>query len=229
MGNQGEDGCCYSAKEGEVITIDSSPVSSDRSCHRQAFQTVNGRGVKTALPHLDEFTQSLQNGKRPNGLQSPEEDSEAMKVLQAQQRVPPANFSGSWRCEKVAGNMEAFLIDMGLGDMLRKAAATANYGAGVQVQNIIQLGDFFEVENILRTPVTMQFRVGEGEQRTVDQVGKPIVVDPRWEGPALIVASRRESGEPVADSKRYYDGNSMVIQFTSPQGTVVERIFARTS
>lgn len=203
-GKPGEDGCCYKPPDGEVITIDSSDKGNVL------------RSVKPVIADcIDEHNGALVD------------PAEASKVLQARSRAPPANFSGSWRCSRVDGDMEAFLTDMGLGGALRRAASTANYGAGVQVQNISQMGDFFEVENILRTPVTMHFRVGDGEQSTVDQVGKPIVVDPRWEGSALHVASRKETGEPIADSKRYYVGDSMVIQFRSPQGTVVERVFDR--
>lgn len=197
---------CYKTADGEVITGDSSSSKS--------------RPIVS-----DIFDEKVSNdGLHVNGVMA---RAEANQVLQAQGRVPPADFSGSWRCERVSGDMESFLADMGLGVALRKAAETANYGAGVQVQNISQMGDLFEVENVLRTPVTMQFRVGDGEQNTVDQVGKPIIVNPRWEGSALYVSSRTETGDLIADSRRYIEGETMVIQFTSPQGTVVERIFAR--
>jgi len=205
--DEGSSGCCYKTPDGEVVNIDS-----------------DGR-IRTGKPVLagcfDEHLSgnSMSNGNRALGMNEAKGNAEA--------RVPPANFNGSWRCTRVSGDMEAFLRDMGLSDQLRAAASAANYGTGVQVQNITQVGDAFEVENILRAPVTMLFRVGEGEQQTVDQVGKPIIVDPRWDGTSLFVTSRKESGEPIADSKRYLVGDNMVIQFTSPQGTVVERIFTR--
>lgn len=200
--DEGSSGCCYKTPDGEVVNIDP-----------------EGRLGRTGKPVLAGCFDEHIAGAMPNGNSAAKGSAEA--------RVPPANFNGSWRCTRVSGDMEAFLRDMGLSEPLRAAASAANYGTGVQVQNITQVGDAFEVENILRAPVTMQFRVGEGEQRTVDQVGKPIIVDPRWDGTSLYVTSRKESGEPIADSKRYLVGDSMVIQFTSPQGTVVERIFAR--
>lgn len=209
----GEDGCCYTTADGEVITVDSSNTKSLRSVTPIVTDLLDEK-VGCGSDHI-------------NGVNGILDRADAARVLEAQGRVAAADFSGSWRCDRVSGNMEAFLTDMGLEMSLRKAAATANYGAGVQVQNIHQVGDFFEVENILRTPVTMQFRVGDGDQHTVDQVGKPIVVNPRWEGSALNVSSRTETGDLIADSRRYFEGEAMVIQFKSPQGTVVERIFSR--
>lgn len=191
--------CCMTAPDGEVIFID---TQAEKTNHQRSSPVMS-----------DLWNESARN--------------EGALNLEAQERVSPANFSGSWRCEEVSGDMEAFLSDMGLGSALRKAAATANYGAGQQVQNISQRGDCFEVENILRTPVTIRFRVGDGEQSTVDQVGKPIVVDPKWEGSSLWVTSRTQTGEAIADSKRFIDGDAMVIEFISPQGTKVQRIFSR--
>jgi len=189
--------CCVTAPDGEVVIIDTQKTNHQRS-----------------TPVMSD-------------LWGESDRNEGALNLEAQERLAPADFSGSWRCEQVSGDMEAFLSDMGLGSALRKAAATANYGAGQQVQNISQRGDFLEVENILRTPVTIRLRVGDGEQSTVDQVGKPIVVDPKWQGSSLWVTSRTQTGEAIADSKRFIDGDIMVIEFISPQGTVVQRIFSR--
>jgi len=140
----------------------------------------------------------------------------------------PWDFGGSWICTGVSGNMEAFLTDMGLNDQLRSAAATARYGVGRQVQNIAQVGDSFVIQNILKAPVTMRFRVGGGVQGSLDQEGKPIVIEPRWdETGALHVTSKRESGELIAHTRRFFEGEMMVLELTSPLGTVVKRAFER--
>jgi len=139
------------------------------------------------------------------------------------------DFTGSWRCIRIRGDMEAFLDDMGLRAPLRKAALEANYGAGRQVQHIMQNGDLFEVENVLQSAARMTFHVGGGEQPTFDQVGSPIIVVPWWDGPTLVVASWKKTGEAIARSKRYLVGREeMILEFTSRNGTVVERIFARS-
>lgn len=137
------------------------------------------------------------------------------------------DFSGSWVVSSVTGDMEGFLADMGLSEQLRNAAKTARYGVDKQVQNIAQSGDTFVVQNILRAPVTMQFRAGAGMQRSLDQEGKTILIDPTWDGPTLCVASQKETGEHIANTRRYFEGERMVLELTSPQGTAVQRIFER--
>lgn len=142
----------------------------------------------------------------------------------------PADFGGSWICVQVVGDMEAFLSDMGLTAELRQAARDARYGVGRQVQNVAQVGDDFVIQNILKVPVTMRFRVGAGAQQSVDQEGKPILIDPWWDGDSLKVTSKRGSGELIAHSRRYFEGESMVLELTSPpspNGTVVSRFFDR--
>lgn len=139
----------------------------------------------------------------------------------------PEDFSGSWMCTKVTGDMEKFLTDMGLNEPLRKAAGAANYGAGRQFQNIAQVGNSFVVQNILKFPVTMRFHAGAGVQTSVDQEGKPIIIDPYWDGDVLCVTSKRESGELIANTRRYLEGSAMILQLESPAGTKVKRIFER--
>lgn len=154
--------------------------------------------------------------------------SSAGKLNGGTSKEGPWDFGGSWICTAVSGNMEAFLSDMGLSDQLRQAAASARYGVGRQVQNIAQVGDSFVIQNILKAPVTMRFRVGGGSQGSLDQEGKPIVIEPRWdETGALVVTSKRESGELIAHTRRFFEGESMVLELTSPCGTVVKRVFER--
>eukprot|EP00427_Karlodinium_veneficum_P040395 CAMPEP_0169302154 /NCGR_PEP_ID=MMETSP1016-20121227/68652_1 /TAXON_ID=342587 /ORGANISM="Karlodinium micrum, Strain CCMP2283" /LENGTH=237 /DNA_ID=CAMNT_0009394853 /DNA_START=16 /DNA_END=730 /DNA_ORIENTATION=- len=139
---------------------------------------------------------------------------------QSHSRVPPQDFSGSWLCVAVSGDMEAFLIDMGLPEGPRKAASAARYGA------LRQDGDSIVVENILDKPVTMRFEVGEGVQRTADQDGRLILVHPVWDGEVLCVTSKRESGDLIANSRRLLEADSMVLELSSPSGTVVEEYFS---
>merc|ERR1712206_21992 len=102
---------------------------------------------------------------------------------------------------------------MGLTEELREAAKVARYGAGHQVQNI------------LRTPITMRFKAGVGVQKSIDQEGKPILIDARWEGDVLCVTSQKENGDLIANSRRYFEGEDMVLELTSVKGSVVKRIF----
>mmetsp|Transcript_5795 Transcript_5795/g.10405 ORF Transcript_5795/g.10405 Transcript_5795/m.10405 type:complete len:258 (+) Transcript_5795:147-920(+) len=146
---------------------------------------------------------------------------------QGLQQDAPSDFNGWWRCVQINGNMRDFLRDMGLNEDHLEEAAYGNYGIGEQVQHIVQTGHFFEVENFLTDPIRMQFRVGEGEQLTVDRGNRPIIVDPKWDGAVLYIKSRRVTGETIAHSRRFFDGDLMVLEFTSPKGVMVERIYKR--
>merc|ERR1711907_897352 len=106
---------------------------------------------------------------------------------------------------------------MGLEEALRNSARDARYGVGQQVQNIAQVGDAFVIQNILKVPVTMRFRAGGGEQVSVDQEGKPILIDPFWDGEHLIVTSKMMSGELLVHTRRYLEGYFMVLDLMSPR------------
>merc|ERR1719221_977345 len=97
----------------------------------------------------------------------------------------------------------------------------------MQEQHIIQHGGNFEIENILKVPVRMKFVADGWVQKSVDQAGRPMLIDPCWDGPALLVKSMREDGELIAHTRRYIANGTMVLELTSPQGSVVRRVFER--
>lgn len=47
---------------------------------------------------------------------------------------PMADFSGSWRCTSVEGDMGELMKKLGIGFMKRQAAKTVGYGVGKQQQ-----------------------------------------------------------------------------------------------
>jgi len=154
-------------------------------------------------------------------------DSSSSTNEEASSTKQMPDFGGSWICTKVTGDTDTFLKDMGLGPDLRLQAKKANYGEGVQVQNIAQVADSFVVQNILKLPVTMRFHVGVGPQSSVDQEGKPILINPYWDGEVLCVSSERENGQTISHSKRFFDNGHMVLELRSSQGSSVCRIFER--
>jgi hypothetical protein len=180
------------------------PVESDVDSNATTADTAQSSGTPSTTPSIGGlFQRSAGSGRAPE------------------------DFSGSWTCTKVTGDMEQFLTDMGLSAPLRKAAGAANYGAGRQFQNIAQVGDSFVVQNILKAPVTMRFHAGAGLQTSVDQEGKPIIIEPYWDGNVLCVTSKREGGELIANTRRFMDGSNMILELESPAGTRVMRSFDR--
>lgn len=218
--------CCTVDRDGEVVHGVEFPNEASSGQHKaHAWQRV------ASAP-----SDATADAKKSNADIVDDADAEATtadtgtparNTPQSASKDAPADFGGSWLCVSVTGDMESFLIDMGLAEGARRAASVARYGALRQMQNIAQSGDTFVVENILDKPVTMRFCVGEGVQKTADQEGKPIFIEPVWDGEVLCVASKRESGELIANSRRYIEGADMILELRSPSGTVVRRKFQR--
>jgi hypothetical protein len=137
------------------------------------------------------------------------------------------DFTGSWQCIRVEGDMPGFLQDMGLTPLQREAARSARYGAGLQMQMITQEGDNFTVVDQLKTTNTMKFQVGLGPQRSCDLEGRPVTITPTWEGQTLCVETATEDGMPWASSRRFYEGDEMVMELSSPAGNTTRRIFGK--
>lgn len=137
------------------------------------------------------------------------------------------DFTGSWQCIRVDGDIYGFLQDMGLSPIMCEAAKKARYGAGHQLQMITQEGDHFSVVDQLKTIVTMSCRVGFGPQASCDLEGKPVTVTPTWDGQTLCVETMTGSGEPFATSRRFLEGDEMVLELTSPAGATMRRIFCK--
>jgi len=147
------------------------------------------------------------------------------------------NFTGNWKLVKIDGDMDAFMKELGLGWMIRKAASTMNYGVGKSFNNIEHTGDTIKVENI--NPGggehVQKFRIDGTEQDDVLPREKTAVkLVATWEevggAPALAVRVRRvdDPSKGMPRSKRYLNGASMVVELTSPSGIVTHRTFEKS-
>eukprot|EP00927_Polykrikos_kofoidii_P028400 TRINITY_DN2480_c0_g1_i5.p1 TRINITY_DN2480_c0_g1~~TRINITY_DN2480_c0_g1_i5.p1 ORF type:complete len:357 (-),score=54.62 TRINITY_DN2480_c0_g1_i5:329-1399(-) len=175
---------------------------------------MRGVGHVGAFPSFAE----LENG---GAITSPPRTAE-------EEELPLVDFAGSWLCVGIDGDMDKFLSDMGLGVAQLAEARTDMWGVKRQVQNISQTGNAFVVQNVLTEPVTMRFNVGAGQQASVDQVGRPILVDPVWQGNALLVTTCCLAGDLIATTRRYLESPSrMVLELTSPSKSTVKRLFDR--
>jgi hypothetical protein len=148
-------------------------------------------------------------------------------LVAAADRPDRPDFTGSWQCVRVEGSMPAFLKDMGLDTLMIEAAKSAHYGVGHQVQMITQEGDRFTVVDQFKTTVTMKCQVGLGPQKTCDLEGRPVTITPTWDDQTLCVETTTQGGELFATSRRFFEGDEMVLELTSPAGTTTRRIFCK--
>ncbi|CAK0855879.1 unnamed protein product [Prorocentrum cordatum] len=145
----------------------------------------------------------------------------------AEDRSDMPDFTGTWQCTRAEGNMPAFLLSMGLDPIMVEAARSAHYGVGHQVQVITQDGDNIHVVDQLKTTVTMMCQVGLGPQKSCDLEGRPVTITPTWDGQTLCVETTTQAGELFATSRRFFEGDVMVLELTSPSGAKMRRIFSK--
>lgn len=182
---------------------------------------------------------SSHSGKAEAGVQPPRQMSRA-EVLDDSEDADPfdgssgadehPNFSGSWLCVEVTGEIDRFLQDMGLDENQRLEARQNDYGAFQQRQIIKQTGSDFEILNELKASVSSKFKVRGGVQTSTDHMGRSIYIDPKWDiadSQVLVVRSYTLEGELVAYTQRCMEGDQMLLKTTSPNGSEVRRLFER--
>lgn len=138
-------------------------------------------------------------------------------------RAGKPDFSGSWICCDIAGDMDALMEGLKLTWARRTAARCIKYGKGMAVRNIMQRGNEFVVD-CLGTPSVFQqrFHVGRGPQKTFGPDGK-VLVTPAWEhGYVLSVHQSELDGSLSSTWQQYFDGEDIVmhvIAMTGASGT----------
>lgn len=140
------------------------------------------------------------------------------------------DFNGRWLLNRIDGDFEAFLTDIGTSWMLRKMAKGVNYGVGKSIQDITIKGDEFTVITEGGPKVTtLTMHIGGGEEESVGLDGEPVLVRVRWEGSTLVMESRKPDpdGTTYQPTRRYLDGEEMVVENTTTSGLVVKRFFAK--
>jgi len=138
------------------------------------------------------------------------------------------DFSGRWVLSSIEGDFDAFLADIGTKWMLRKMARSVGYGVGRSVQDISLDGDEFIVVSEGGPTITkLVLHIGGGEEQSIGLDGDPIMVCARWEGQALCMESKRMDGSRLPPTRRYLDGEEMVVENSTSSGLMVRRLFTK--
>lgn len=142
----------------------------------------------------------------------------------------PPNLQGQWLLSRIEGDFEELMIDQGFSWSYRAMVRGVNYGIGMVTHNIRQNGNAVSVcyENGPTARHSMSIHVGAGEQATVSEDGRPIVVAPMWEGSSLCLAGRDRNGVAEQPSRRFLVGRELVCESTTSHGAVARRVFVRT-
>jgi len=142
---------------------------------------------------------------------------------------PLPNFGGTWKMKHCFGDFDAFMKEMGVGWALRKAAAAVGYGVNATFHTIKQDGATFCCETKNPKGIFMRtFVINGEEQDDVDPVNKkPLTVIPSWDGTAIHIECRVKDGDDMPVTRRYLEGETMVVEQTTPKGISVKRLFEK--
>jgi len=138
------------------------------------------------------------------------------------------DFSGKWCMTHVDGDLGQLMVDASVSWALRRMAKSMNYGLGHTFQEIKQNGDHFIVAH--SSPVkstTMEFSADAGYQETVGVDGLPVLVNAQWDCLHLTMQSKKPDGRSFAPTRRYIQGDEMVIEAPLSTGATVKRFFKK--
>lgn len=131
------------------------------------------------------------------------------------------NFSGTWNCYAIAGDVDGAMTDLGVAWAARVAFKVTGQGKGTFVHRIRHAGDTFELDEHRRGYVL--YTIGAGPQ-TVDDSVQTL----SWEGSVLITRSQKlDESLPPATFKRYIVGDTMVWALRTHTGTSGAWLFRR--
>lgn len=171
------------------------------------------------------------------GIVNPVGSDDEHRREQAEQARP--DLSGDWKMARCEGDWEAFLKDVGLSWVLRKAMGASGYGVNKTIHSIKVTGERISIETKTAAGAyTREFEANGVEQDDEDPLTKkPIKIVPCWGELAGRMTLTLEGYTPAAKAggvikkqpitRRWMDGASMVVEQTAPNGVVVKSYFSK--
>eukprot|EP00930_Biecheleria_cincta_P010909 TRINITY_DN11329_c0_g3_i1.p1 TRINITY_DN11329_c0_g3~~TRINITY_DN11329_c0_g3_i1.p1 ORF type:complete len:305 (+),score=65.45 TRINITY_DN11329_c0_g3_i1:64-978(+) len=143
------------------------------------------------------------------------------------------DFTGVWKMVRTEGDFDGFLKEMGVSWIFRKAAGGLGYGVNATFHSITQSEGRIRVETKNPKGTFLKDFVLDGsEQDDVDPMERqPIKVVPYWKGQVLVMEAwmPKPSNAPqkLPVTRRYMNGEEMVVEQISPKGIAALRFFVR--
>lgn len=146
--------------------------------------------------------------------------------LQAAPRQP--DFSGSWLCVDIQGDIEAYVVDMGVPFLMRKAAKLINYGKGMGKLNLVFSGDQVQCEEIGLKTCKYSYNIDNTWHHIESQTG-PLEIQPYWdlERQSECRRTKNPQGKDGFVRRFFADPDTMVQEMKGPSGTMVQYIWKR--
>jgi len=130
------------------------------------------------------------------------------------------NFSGTWLCHAIHGDIDALMVSMQVDWARRTAASCFGYGVNVSTRTIEQHGNQLVIHACMLPGVSFvqSFEIGGGEQQTLGPEGA-VKLLPKWEhGGVLSVAQSELDGSLPSIWQQFFNGEDLVVKIIAPSG-----------
>jgi hypothetical protein len=138
-----------------------------------------------------------------------------------------ADFEGYWILKRVEGDVDSFMAEAGTGWAMRQLAKSMNYGVGHTEQevsvsdNVITIANKVGLkETVACLPLDAQEVVGFGLD------GRQCITCAHWDGKSLRVDTKKMDGTQTSTSKRYFVGDTLVVEASTMTGITVRRLYS---
>lgn len=149
----------------------------------------------------------------------------------AKHEPPKPNFTGEWDLERVEGDIATWMSEVGVGWTMRKMAQANGWGVGSTSLKIQSTSDRIAMESTtLKGTTNHELQINGSAQDDYDlYLGKTVKVAPRWEdvcGRTTLMVDACGTASS-ATTKRWMEGESLVVERTNPKGTVIRTFFKK--
>lgn len=139
-----------------------------------------------------------------------------------------SSFEGRWCLKRVEGDVDSFMAETGTRWALRKLAKHLNYGVGQSEQEVRVTDDALMITNKVGPRVATSTIPLTGEEKlTVGPDGSACLVSSTWNGSVMQIQSRKQCGRSLPATARFFDGEDLVVENRTANGTIVRRIYAK--
>eukprot|EP00437_Effrenium_voratum_P020786 CAMPEP_0181447396 /NCGR_PEP_ID=MMETSP1110-20121109/26600_1 /TAXON_ID=174948 /ORGANISM="Symbiodinium sp., Strain CCMP421" /LENGTH=194 /DNA_ID=CAMNT_0023571507 /DNA_START=1 /DNA_END=585 /DNA_ORIENTATION=+ len=159
-----------------------------------------------------------------------EEEPKPEEAVPEKVKEKVANFSGEWTLERIEGDFDAFLKEMGVGYMARSLAKSRGYGVKSVHQAVEHSLDKIKVVQTTPKGTTVsEIRLDGTEQDSTDPIeNRAVKVLPKWDGQTLVIVSRSKDKELIT-VRRHMRGEETVQELETPGKVLVKRVFCRVT
>lgn len=153
------------------------------------------------------------------------------RTLSTSQRSPDdprvIDFEGLWVLRRIEGDVDSFMAEAGTGWAMRQLAKSMNYGVGHTEQEVSVSDNVITIANkvgLKETVACLPLDAREVVGASLD--GRQCITCAHWDGQCLRVDTKKMDGTKTSTSKRYFVGDSLVVEASTMTGITVRRLYS---